>query len=57
VDQILRDLELAHVADTVIGDERLRGLSGGQRRRVTVGVELVTNPSKAGPVRPGAVAA
>jgi len=47
VDQILRDLELAHVADTLIGDERLRGLSGGQRRRVTVGVELVTNPSKA----------
>ena len=53
VEQIIEDLELAHVADTIIGDETLRGLSGGQKRRVTVAVELVTDPSTCGPqVRP-----
>ena len=43
----MEDLELTHVADTRIGDESLRGLSGGQKRRVTVAVELVTEPSTA----------
>jgi hypothetical protein len=28
---------LSHVANTVVGDAELRGLSGGQKRRVTVG--------------------
>jgi ABC-type multidrug transport system ATPase subunit len=45
VERILTELELGHVADTLIGDETLRGLSGGQKRRVTVAVELVTDPS------------
>lgn len=33
----IETLGLAHVADTFVGDEDIRGISGGQRRRVTVG--------------------
>mmetsp|Transcript_26383 Transcript_26383/g.42760 ORF Transcript_26383/g.42760 Transcript_26383/m.42760 type:complete len:1559 (+) Transcript_26383:78-4754(+) len=42
VDKVLESLGLSHVADTVVGDEELRGLSGGQKRRVTVG-EILFN--------------
>jgi len=43
----MEQLDLGFVADTVIGDASSGkgGLSGGQKRRVTVGVELITNPS------------
>lgn len=27
------------------GDQRVRGVSGGERKRVSVGVELISNPS------------
>ena len=30
-------LALDNVGDTVVGDDNLRGVSGGQKRRVTVG--------------------
>ena len=39
-------LGLSHVADTVVGDENLRGVSGGQKRRVTVGEMLMNRHSK-----------
>ena len=29
----------------LIGDEETRGISGGQRKRVNVGIELVADPS------------
>jgi len=37
-------LNLEKCADTYIGGEMIKGISGGQRKRVSVGVELVTNP-------------
>ena len=45
VNKVLRDLELEHVADTIIGDKFVKGISGGQARRVTVGLELLANPA------------
>lgn len=38
-------LELGHVFDSEIGDEENRGVSGGQRKRVNIGMELVADPS------------
>ncbi|KAH9935196.1 P-loop containing nucleoside triphosphate hydrolase protein [Epithele typhae] len=40
----LRDLGLTEVADNRIGTAIQRGVSGGQKRRVTIGASLVTLP-------------
>eukprot|EP00581_Thalassiosira_minuscula_P015180 CAMPEP_0183715372 /NCGR_PEP_ID=MMETSP0737-20130205/9619_1 /TAXON_ID=385413 /ORGANISM="Thalassiosira miniscula, Strain CCMP1093" /LENGTH=1519 /DNA_ID=CAMNT_0025944463 /DNA_START=22 /DNA_END=4581 /DNA_ORIENTATION=- len=37
----LEGLGLSHVQDTFVGNEQIRGVSGGQRRRVTLGEMLV----------------
>ena len=42
VDKILKDFGLDHVAETYIGTIFRSGLSGGQKRRVDVAVELVS---------------
>jgi len=46
VNDILENLGLQHCADTLIGGGPLMkgGLSGGEKKRVQCGVELVTNP-------------
>ncbi|XP_048563520.1 ABC transporter G family member 36 [Triticum urartu] len=45
-DYILKILGLEMCADTMVGDEMLRGISGGQRKRVTTG-EMLVGPAKA----------
>lgn len=42
--RVLRELELMSCKDTQIGDKFNKGISGGQARRVTVGLELLANP-------------
>ena len=42
---VCQDLGLAKTVNTIIGDERARGVSGGERKRVSIGVELIANPS------------
>jgi len=44
VEVVLDMLGLRHVADTVVGGELLRGVSGGEKKRVSIGVELVKGP-------------
>jgi ABC-type multidrug transport system ATPase subunit len=43
--EIISFLGMSHVAGTIIGDEVTRGISGGQRKRVNIGMELVAEPS------------
>ncbi|KAK9677176.1 hypothetical protein RND81_11G125600 [Saponaria officinalis] len=45
-DYILKILGLEICADTMVGDEVIRGVSGGQRKRVTTG-EMLVGPAKA----------
>jgi ABC-type multidrug transport system ATPase subunit len=44
VDQVLDDFGLTRVADTVVGNALLRGVSGGEKRRVTLAAQLITFP-------------
>ncbi|KAK4353506.1 hypothetical protein RND71_029024 [Anisodus tanguticus] len=41
---LIQELGLDHVAGSRIGDDRIRGISGGERRRVSIGVELIHDP-------------
>ncbi|KAJ3087330.1 hypothetical protein HK102_011342, partial [Quaeritorhiza haematococci] len=43
--EVISYLGLSHVMDSAIGNEEERGISGGQRKRVNIGMELVANPS------------
>ncbi|KAJ2077815.1 hypothetical protein H4R24_004891 [Coemansia sp. RSA 988] len=45
VSTVLRQLRLSHVKDSMIGGGGMRGVSGGERKRVSIGTELVTDPS------------
>ena len=44
VEKMLADLGLLGCADTFIGDEMIRGVSGGEKKRTSIGVELVMKP-------------
>ena len=44
VEQVINELGLIDCADNLIGDENSRGISGGERKRTAIGIELVTNP-------------
>mmetsp|Transcript_49349 Transcript_49349/g.119684 ORF Transcript_49349/g.119684 Transcript_49349/m.119684 type:complete len:738 (+) Transcript_49349:311-2524(+) len=43
--RMLSELGLEHCADTYVGGALLKGISGGERKRTSVGVELVTRPA------------
>lgn len=46
VEGVLYELGLEHVAGSQVGGSSgIRGISGGERRRVTIGMELVIDPS------------
>ena len=45
VDALLSRLCLAYAADVPIGNPLRPGISGGQRKRLSIGMELIDNPS------------
>ena len=45
VEALLEELKLTGVADNRIGTVMKRGLSGGERRRVSIAVEMIVDPS------------
>ncbi|XP_008797958.2 ABC transporter G family member 14-like isoform X2 [Phoenix dactylifera] len=44
-EKVMGDLGLARVAHTMIGGHLVRGVSGGERKRVSIALELLVNPS------------
>ena len=44
VDKLLSQLSLVKAADTVVGDVSRRGISGGERKRLAIGCELLSDP-------------
>ncbi|XP_021899883.1 ABC transporter G family member 5 [Carica papaya] len=44
VKSLVQELGLEHVAMTRVGDDRVRGISGGERRRVSIGVDVIHDP-------------
>ncbi|XP_019175557.1 PREDICTED: ABC transporter G family member 28-like [Ipomoea nil] len=45
VERVIESLGLQHVRDSLVGTVEKRGISGGQRKRVNVGLEMVMEPS------------
>mmetsp|Transcript_6575 Transcript_6575/g.17034 ORF Transcript_6575/g.17034 Transcript_6575/m.17034 type:complete len:620 (+) Transcript_6575:22-1881(+) len=44
VEATLKELGIHGCADTLIGDDLIRGISGGEKKRTSIGVELVVQP-------------
>ncbi|CAG7905632.1 unnamed protein product [Brassica rapa] len=44
VEALINQLGLRNAADTIIGNEGHRGVSGGERRRVSIGIDIIHDP-------------
>jgi ATP-binding cassette subfamily G (WHITE) protein 1 len=45
VEDILDTMRLTKARDTIIGNPTVKGVSGGERKRTALSMELVTNPA------------
>ncbi|GAB1290873.1 ATP-binding cassette sub-family G member 2 [Apodemus speciosus] len=45
INTIIKELGLDKVADSKVGTQFTRGISGGERKRTSIGMELITDPS------------
>ena len=43
-DTVLLELGLKKCADTLVGNDLTKGISGGERRRVSIAIQILTNP-------------
>ncbi|CAL1544610.1 unnamed protein product [Lymnaea stagnalis] len=44
INQVIKELGLERCADTKVGNEFIRGVSGGERKRCNIGMELIISP-------------
>ena len=45
INSVIKRLGLQHCQNTLIGNWQIRGISGGERKRTSIGYELITEPS------------
>ncbi|XP_066242645.1 broad substrate specificity ATP-binding cassette transporter ABCG2-like [Saccopteryx leptura] len=45
INMVIQELGLTEVADSKVGTHFTRGVSGGERKRTSIGMELITDPS------------
>lgn len=41
---LMQELGLQHIANSYIGDEEVRGISGGERKRVSIAIDVIHDP-------------
>merc|ERR1719450_1712829 len=44
-DDVLNVMQVGHIQNTLVGGVEARGISGGQRKRVNIGLELASQPT------------
>mmetsp|Transcript_33730 Transcript_33730/g.48833 ORF Transcript_33730/g.48833 Transcript_33730/m.48833 type:complete len:685 (-) Transcript_33730:31-2085(-) len=44
VNELMETLSLTKVADTIVGDAKIRGVSGGERKRLSIACEMISSP-------------
>eukprot|EP00042_Codosiga_hollandica_P040375 m.347036 g.347036 ORF g.347036 m.347036 type:complete len:783 (-) comp55845_c0_seq4:879-3227(-) len=44
IQALLTDLAIDHVANSLVGSEMIRGLSGGERKRLSIALQLIGDP-------------
>ncbi len=44
MDELLGELELAHIKDSKVGSSLIRGISGGEKKRLAIAIEMITDP-------------
>uniref|UniRef100_A0A4W3K4P3 Broad substrate specificity ATP-binding cassette transporter ABCG2 n=1 Tax=Callorhinchus milii TaxID=7868 RepID=A0A4W3K4P3_CALMI len=45
IDKVIKELGLTEVANSKVGTQLIRGVSGGERKRTNIGMELIINPT------------
>lgn len=45
VEDVLRIMQMSHIQESIVGGASVKGISGGQRKRVNIGMELVGVPT------------
>lgn len=45
IDDIMEQLGLTKVADNIVGNTKVRGISGGERKRLSIAVEMIASPA------------
>ena len=45
VEDLIKRLGLTKAADSMVGDKKKRGLSGGEKKRLSIGAELIAQPT------------
>jgi ABC-type multidrug transport system ATPase subunit len=45
IDGLLDQMGLTGVADTIVGSNKIRGISGGERKRLSIALELLSSPN------------
>jgi len=45
VTDVMEELGLGKTRDTIVGDEKLRGISGGERKRANIAAQLISDPA------------
>eukprot|EP00736_Rhodelphis_marinus_P013719 Rmarinus@m.4582 len=45
IEALLETLEMKHIEDSIVGGDTIAGISGGQRKRLSIGVEIINLPA------------